>query len=78
MAALSKVMISLKDGQGELNNYLTSYRAEHIPESGTEKGQIFWSAPVAMWMMVMQKKVKGVPHAQVTFHAKDDCPCKMI
>ncbi len=74
MAALPKVMISLKDGQGELNKYLTSYRAEHIEESSTNKGQVFWSAPVQMWILVMKKGNK----AQVTFHAKDDCPCSKL
>lgn len=74
MAALSKTTISLKNGQSELNTYLTSYRAEHIEESSTSKGQVFWSAPVQMWMLVMKKG----KNAQVTFHAKDDCPCSMI
>lgn len=74
MAALSKKMISLKNGQGELDTYLKSYHAEHVPESSTNKGQIFWSAPVGMWIMVMKKG----QNAQVTFHAKDDCPCSRL
>ena len=76
--ALQKKMISLAGGRTELDAFLKQYRAEYKQTSSTEKGQIFWSAPVQMWMMVMVKKVKRVPHAQVTFHAADDCPCKLI
>jgi hypothetical protein len=72
--ALSKVNISLKGGTQELYDFLKRYRAEYVRESSSEKGHVYWSAPVGQWLLVMKKGA----NAQVTFHAKDDCPCKMI
>lgn len=71
---LSKKMISLKNGQGELDEFLHAYKAEYVPESSTNKGQIFWAPQNMVWIMVMKKGNK----AQVTFHAKDDCPCSRL
>jgi hypothetical protein len=74
MAALAKKMIPLGDGGTELKNFLSQYHAEFMRDSSTEKGHVYWSAPVTQWILVMKKGSK----AQVTFHAKDDCPCQMI
>jgi len=74
MAALAKKMVPLADGGEELRAFLRQYHAEFMRDSSTEKGHVYWSAPVSQWMLVM-KKGKS---AQVTFHAADDCPCKMI
>ncbi len=75
---LQRQLISLKEGRGSLDEFLSRYHARYYPTSSTDKGQLFWSAPVAMWMLVMMTKVRNVPHAQVTFHAKDNCPCQII
>jgi hypothetical protein len=72
--ALSQKSISLKDGGEELRNFLAQYRAEFARDSSTEKGHVYWSAPVGQWILVMRKG----GNAQVTFHAANDCPCKMI
>jgi hypothetical protein len=74
MAKLAKTMIPLANGPAELNAYLKQYQAELYRDSSTEKGLVYWSAPVNMWILVMKKGKR----AQVTFHAADDCPCKMI
>ena len=79
MAKLQKKMISMAGGdRTALDAFLKQYRAEYKKTSSTEKGQVFWSAPVTMWILVMVKKVKGIPHAQLTFHAADNCPCQLI
>lgn len=72
--ALSKISIPLGDGGAALHAYLKKYRAEFYNDSSTEKGHVYWSAPVSQWILVMKKG----KNAQVTFHAADDCPCKMI
>jgi hypothetical protein len=72
--ALSKKTIQVKDGGVELRAFLQQYHAEYARDSSTEKGHVYWSAPVGQWILVMRKGDK----AQVTFHAADDCPCKMI
>lgn len=70
----AKKLISLKNGRGELDTFLRQYQAEFMRESSTEKGHVYWSAPIGMWMLVMKKG----DNAQVTFHDKDNCPCKML
>lgn len=70
----AKQMISLKSGRGELDGFLRKYQAEFIRESSTEKGHVYWAAPVGMWILVMKKG----NDAQVTFHHKDHCPCQML
>jgi hypothetical protein len=72
--ALSKTTISLKDGPAALHAFLARYHAQLQPDSSTEKGHVYWSAPVGQWILVMKKG----RNAQVTFHAADDCPCKML
>jgi hypothetical protein len=70
----SKVMISLKEGPKELYDFLNRYQAQLYRDSSSEKGHVYWSAPVQNWILVMKKGNK----AQVTFHAASDCPCEMI
>lgn len=70
----TKKTISLKDGGAALKAFLGQYRAEIIKESSTEKGHVYWSAPVGMWILVMRKGDNAI----VTFHHKDNCPCKML
>lgn len=72
--ALSKQVISLKDGGTALHAFLKRYHAQHFPDSSTEKGHVYWSAPTVQWMLVQRKG----PNAIVTFHDKDNCPCKML
>jgi hypothetical protein len=72
--ATAKKMISLKDGPTELYAFLTQYQAELKRDSSTEKGHVYWSAPVQNWILVMKKG----NDAQITFHAPNDCPCKII
>lgn len=72
--ALSKVSISLKNGTGEYHAFLKKYHAEFVRESSTEKGHVYWSAPVGQWILALKRG----NNMQLTFHAKDDCPCKMI
>ena len=72
--ALSKKMFPVNDGGAALHAFLSQYQAQYYPDSSTEKGHVYWSAPVNQWILVMKKRGK----AQVTFHAADDCPCKMI
>lgn len=74
MAALSKQVISLKNGTADLHAFLTRYRAEYMKDSSTEKGHVYWSAPISQWLLVMRKG----DNAQITFHHADDCPCKML
>ena len=71
---LSKKKISLKNGRAELDDFLRQYHAEFVRESSTEKGHVYWSAPVTQWILVMRKGNFAI----VTFHAADDCPCKML
>ena len=72
--ALSKKIIPVNDGGVELRAFLKQYQAQYYSDSSTEKGHVYWSAPVNMWILVMKKRGK----AQVTFHGAEDCPCKMI
>lgn len=75
---LQKHMISLQEGRAELDDYLKKYRAEYVKTSSTDKGQLFWLPANSMWLLVMATKVKKTPYAQLTFHAKDNCPCQII
>lgn len=70
----NKKLISLKNGRGELDVFLRQYQAEFIRESSTEKGHVYWAGPVSMWILVMKKGDNAV----ITFHHKDNCPCKML
>ncbi len=72
--ASAKHNISLKGGSQALHDYLRRYHAEFVGESSTEKGHVYWSAPVGMWILVLKKG----DNAQVTFHPKDNCPCKLL
>lgn len=72
--AQSKVLIPLSSGRGELDAYLRKYHAEFQQKSSSEKGHVYWSAPVGMWILVMKKG----NNAQVTFHHVDNCPCQYI
>lgn len=72
--SLAKKMIPLANGPAELHAFLTQYRATLQQTSSTEKGHVYWSAPLGNWIMVMRRGNK----AQVTFHGVDDCPCKII
>ncbi len=67
-------IISLKNGTKELYAYLRKYKARIYRDSGGEKGHVYWSDPINMWLLVMKKG----DNAQVTFHAADDCPCKLV
>jgi CRISPR/Cas system-associated endonuclease Cas3-HD len=71
---MAKKMIPLNDGGLELRKFLEQYRAQFFQDSSTQKGHVYWSAPVSQWILVMRKGNK----AQVTFHPADDCPCKLI
>jgi hypothetical protein len=71
---LARKLISLRNGPGELHQFLQDYRAEIQRTSSSEKGHVYWSAPAKMWILVMKKG----QNAQVTFHAADDCPCQII
>lgn len=72
--ALSKKEISLVGGTGPLYDFLKQYRAEYMRESSTDKGHVYWSAPVNQWLLVMKRGNKAI----ITFHAADDCPCQML
>jgi hypothetical protein len=72
--ALSKKMIPLGDGGAALHEFLDQYQARLYRDSSTDKGHVYWSEPSEVWLLVM----KEGKNAQVTFHAADDCPCKMI
>lgn len=72
--AQTKLLISLKNGRGELDTFLRKYHAEFQKESSSDVGHVYWSAPVGMWILVMKKG----DNAQVTFHHKDNCPCQYI
>lgn len=72
--ALSKKVISLKNGTGELYKFLDQYQAEFMRDSSSEKGHVYWVPSLGNWILVMKKKGNAV----VTFHASDDCPCQMI
>ena len=74
MANTNKKLIPLSDRGVALQAFLKQYQAELYRDSSTEKGHVYWSAPVQMWILVMRKG----KNAQVTFHRADDCPCKMI
>jgi len=70
----TKKLIPLNDGGAALKAFLGQYHAEFMRDSSSEKGHVYWSAPVTQWILVMKKG----KNAQVTFHAKDNCPCQMI
>lgn len=72
--ALSKKMIPLGDEGKALREFLAQYHAEFMRDSSSEKGHVYWSAPVQQWILVMRKGNK----AQITFHAAHDCPCQII
>jgi len=72
--ALAKKLIPLKDEGKALYAFLNQYQAELKRDSSTEKGHVYWSAPVQMWILVMKKG----SDAQITFHAPNDCPCTML
>ncbi len=72
--ALSAVRISIKNGTAQLHEFLTRYRAHLYQDSSTNKGHVYWSAPVKQWILVMRKGNDAI----VTFHAADDCPCKNL
>jgi hypothetical protein len=72
--AKSKVEIDISKGPQPLYDYLKRYQAHLYKDSSSEKGHVYWSAPVSMWILVMRKGNKAI----VTFHAANDCPCKMI
>jgi hypothetical protein len=72
--ASKEVKISLKGGDAQLRSYLGRYQAEFIQESSTDKGHVYWSAPVTMWILVMRKGDNAI----ITFHHKDNCPCKLL
>lgn len=72
--ANTKHTIGLGDGGVALNAYLKRYRAEFNRESSSEKGHVYWSAPVGMWILVMKKGNNAI----ISFHHKDNCPCRAI
>jgi hypothetical protein len=72
--ASKETRISLKNGRTELEAFLRRYQAEFIQESSTERGHVYWSAPVTMWILVMRKGDNAI----LTFHHKDKCPCKLL
>lgn len=72
--ASKTTVISLKEGPKPLHDFLKTYHAEYMRESSTEKGHVYWSAPVNQWLLVLRKG----PSAHITFHAADDCPCKNL
>ena len=51
---------------------LAEYRAEFDRDSSTEKGHVYWSRPVGMWILAMRKGA----NVELTFH--HDCPCSLI
>ncbi len=55
-----------------LQSKLDEYKAEIDRDSSTQKGHVYWSRPISMWMLVMRKG----PNAEVTFH--HECPCSLI
>ena len=72
--ALPKQTISLAQGAKPLHDFLGQYKAEYMRDSSTEKGHVYWSAPIQQWLLVLRKG----NNAQVTFHPAHDCPCKML
>ena len=72
--AKSKIEIDISNGPKPLWDFLKQYQAHLYKDSSTEKGLVYWSAPVSQWILVMRKGKNAI----VTFHAADDCPCKMI
>lgn len=69
-----KKTISVKNGPEPLYDFLRQYEARLFRDSSTEKGHVYWSDPVQMWILVMKKGNNAV----VTFHNADDCPCKNL
>jgi len=55
-----------------LHAKLREYQAEFDRQSSTEKGHVYWSRPISMWMLVLRKG----KNAEITFH--HDCPCSLI
>jgi len=72
--AKAKAEIDVTHGPALLHAFLKQYHAHFYNDSSSEKGHVYWSAPISQWLLVMRKGNKAI----VTFHAADDCPCKMI
>ncbi len=72
--ANAKKEIDITHSPKPLWDFLKQYQAHLYKDSSTEKGHVYWSAPISQWLLVMRKGNKAI----VTFHAADDCPCKMI
>lgn len=72
--ALSRKTISIKDGTQELHSFLSQYQAQLFRDSSTERGHVYWSAPVSQWILAVRKKNNVI----LTFHHADDCPCKNL
>jgi hypothetical protein len=72
--ALSRKKISVKNGPEELHGFLRQYQAQYFNDSSTEKGHVYWSAPISQWILVVKKGNDAI----VTFHHHDDCPCKKL
>ncbi len=70
---LKSEMISLENGRAEVYDFLRRYQAIYQRERSSERGQVFWSAPINHWLLLM--KPKGKNAVQITFHAADACPC---
>ena len=74
MASAKKKVIPIKDGTQALHQFLDQYQARLYRDSSTEKGHVYWSDSVSMWLLVMRKGNNAV----VTFHPADDCPCAKL
>lgn len=68
MAKGKKLVVPL----AQLHAKLREYHAEFDKQSSTEKGHVYWSRPLSMWMLVLRKG----SNAEITFH--HDCPCSLI
>lgn len=56
----------------QLHPKLAEYKAQFYRDSSTEKGHVYFSAPVQMWILVLRKG----NNAELTFH--QECPCSLI
>ncbi len=74
--ALARQIISLKNGREEVYAFLRKYQATYYRNSSSARGQVFWSAPINQWLLLM--KPPDTDAVQITFHAAADCPCKRI
>jgi hypothetical protein len=72
--ALARKVISIANGTTELYDFYRQYRAELLRDLGSEKGQVYWSRPVGQYILAMRKGNNVI----LTFHAEDDCPCKLL